>query len=170
MRHSRTKSFAASATLFAAALYAGPAAPQQAYTTFECRAGTLAWIARGDDAATIFGIDHRGVQQSTHESKLFHNWTQRCVGSVGNIGGKFAGGGYCKNVDPASGDFVVVHWTADEKRPNAGIYSLVHGTGKLKGISGGGTYEPSGTFRPVEDGTYQNCINVKGTALIPSKQ
>ena len=164
------KALAVCGTLASAALFSGPAAAQQPYTTFECRAGTISWLARTDDGANIFALDHRGVQQSTHESKLFHNWSQRCVGTIGNYGGTRGGSGYCRNQDPASGDFVIIQFASDEKKVGAGTFRLVHGTGKWKGVTGGGTYESSGTFKPVDEGTYQNCITAKGTVLIPGRQ
>jgi hypothetical protein len=169
VRHFRIRTLAVCAALVGVALSAGPAAAQQAYSTLECRAGTSTQLARGDDGTVIFGIDQRGVLQTTHESKMFHNWTQRCVGSIATIGGKRSGSGYCRSLDPA-GDYVLSQWTVDEQKPGTGTYRLLYGTGKWKGISGGGTYESSGAFRAVDEGTYQNCITAKGTVLIPGRQ
>jgi hypothetical protein len=165
----RTKTIALSVSVLGLVLCADPAAAQQTYTTLECRAGTVSPLAKTDEAF-IFAIDHRGVQQSNHESRLFHNWTQRCVGTVAVIAGKSSGNGWCRNVEPGSGDTILIHWIADEQKAGAGTFRLAGGTGKFKGTTGGGTYEPSGAFRPVDDGTYQSCINVKGTALIPGRQ
>jgi hypothetical protein len=170
VRHSHINTLAVCATLVGAALSADPAAAQQAYTTLECRAGTVSSLARTDDGVNIFALDHRGVQQSTHESKLFHNWSQRCVGAIANLGSRRGGSGYCRNQDPATGDFVIIQFASDEQRVGSGTFKLVHGTGKWKGVSGGGTYESSGAFRPVDEGTYQNCITSKGTVLIPGRQ
>jgi hypothetical protein len=165
----RTKTIALSTTLLAVVFYAEPAVAQQAFTTVDCRAGTISTLAKTDEAF-IYALDHRGVQQSNHESKLFHNWTQRCVGTVAMIAGKRSGSGWCRNVEPGSGDSMISHWIADEQKAGAGTFRLASGTGKYKGITGGGAYEPSGAFRPVDEGTYQSCINVKGTALIPGRQ
>jgi hypothetical protein len=168
LRTTRTNTLILCSALLGTGLYAAPAVAQQAYTTLECRAGTVNALSRTDDMM-IFAIEHRGVQQSNHESKLFHNWSQRCVGTVATIAGKRSGEGWCRNIEPASGDAVIIRWLSDEQKAGAGTFRIVNGTGKWKGVTGGGTYEPSGAFRPVDDGTYQSCISVKGTALVPSR-
>jgi hypothetical protein len=169
MRLAPSASTIALCSTLVAALYAGSAAAQYTHVGMDCRAGTLNVLAKGDDLF-IVGIEQRGILQSRSDKKLFDNWTQRCVGSVATIAGKRSGEGYCRNVEPATGDFVIVQWKQDEQRQGAGTYRYIHGTGKWKGISGGGTYEVAAPTRPVDENTYQNCINTKGTVLIPGLQ
>ena len=114
----------------------------------------------------IWTLDHRGVNVSIDAAKLFDGGTQRCVGVVANIEGKNSGNGWCRNVDPKTGDLTLVDWTASDK-PGSGTFSFRYGTGKWKGVTGSGTYESLGQTRPADPGTYQNCVRVKGTLSVP---
>ena len=163
-RRSSRKTLAAGMLVVLCA-YAGGAAAQQAYSSIVCRAGTVTPLAKGDDMVS-FAIDHRGIVVAEGDNSPFANHTQRCMGSVAILRGVSKGSGYCRNVDPASGDFVLVEWNADGK-PGTGTFRYVYGTGKWKGITGGGEYVPVAATRPVDAGTYQNCIRTKGTYAVP---
>lgn len=117
-----------------------------------------------EEKTIIWSLDQRGVTQS---NGVFNGFTQRCMGVVANFDGKISANGWCRNVDPKTGDWTVNDWTASADKPGAGTFSIRHGTGKWKGITGGGTYESTGQTRPVEEGTYQNCVRVKGTYTVP---
>jgi hypothetical protein len=138
---------------------------QQSFDDTTCRAGTPTVIAKSDDML-LTSVDHRGITRSNTGNKIFENVTQHCIGTVFNIAGKRGGSGWCKSVNPSNGDVNLVEWIAGEKQ-GEGTFKFVYGTGKWKGISGGGTYESSGAARPVDEGTYQNCVRVKGTVTIP---
>jgi hypothetical protein len=60
----------------------------------------------------------------------------------------------------------VADW-ANSGKPGHGTWNYRYGSGKFKGITGGGTYQSLGQTRPVEAGTYQNCVRVKGTMKLP---
>lgn len=130
-----------------------------------CRAGTASIVAK-DEKMVVWLIDHLGVAQEKDPKGLFHNATQRCVGTVANINGKMSANGWCKTVIAKTGDWILVDWTNDEK-PGSGTWSYRHGTGALKGVTGGGTYHSLGQTRPMETGTYQNCVQTKGSMKIP---
>jgi len=138
------------------------------------RAGNKAFIVnRVGDFGFILGIflifwslDHHGVSTSDDPKSPFHGFTQRCVGVVGSIEGVAAANGWCKNVDPSTGDWTVVDWKGSDK-PGHGTWSYRYGSGKWKGVTGGGTYEPIGPTKPVTPGTYQNCVRIKGTMKLP---
>jgi len=149
----------------AALLGAGVAHAQQAFEHTTCRAGTVTVLAQAEKMI-VWSLDHRGVNVSSDAAKLFDGFTQRCVGVVANVGGMNSGNGWCRNVDPKTGDWTLVDWTASDK-PGSGTYTFRHGTGKWKGATGGGTYESLGQTRPVDAGTYQNCVRIKGTISIP---
>lgn len=151
--------------LIAAGVHAGSAAAQQSYSSIVCRAGTITPLAKGEDMVS-FAIDHRGIVLPNDDNSGFANHTQRCVGSVAIIRGVSKGSGLCRNVDPATGDFVLVEWSSNGK-PGTGTFRYVYGTGKWKGISGGGEYQPVAATRPVDGGTYQNCIRTKGSHTVP---
>ena len=155
----------AAAALGVISLYAAAATAQQAFTNTVCRAGTTSVLAKADNVF-IYSVDQQGVSRDETEGKHFDNWTQRCIGSVGVFGGKQTGSGYCKSVDPASGDLTMIDWATTDK-PGVGTWRFVSGTGKWKGISGAGTYTSFAPNRPTQEGTYQNCVTVKGTYLLP---
>ena len=152
-------------TLLGAFLCSAAAFAQQPFENTDCRAGTISVLAKTDDMF-VQTIDHRGISRSTDESKLFDNFTQRCVGVVASVAGKLSANGWCRLVDPSNGDAIVLDWTGLGK-PGTGTFKFVHGTGKWKGITGGGEYAPVPGARPVDDGTYQNCILTKGTLMMP---
>ena len=155
----------AAAVLGVISLYATAAAAQQPFTNTVCRAGTISVLAKAENLM-IYSLDHQGVSRDENDRKHFDNWTQRCVGTVGVFAGKPTGGGYCKSVDPASGDMTMIDWASGDK-PGTGTWRFVAGTGKWKGVSGGGTYTNFAPNRPTQEGTYQNCITAKGTYLLP---
>lgn len=150
----------------AALLSSGTASAQVSYEHTTCRAGTVSVLAQADKMI-VWTLDHKGVSIGDNANSPFHGFTQRCVGTVANIEGRAAANGWCKNVDPNSGEWTVVDWTAGDK-PGHGTWSIRYGSGKWKGATGGGTYEPLGPTKPVEAGTYQNCVRVKGTLKMAS--
>lgn len=148
----------------ALAALVGSAFAQQSYESTTCRAGTVTVLAQADKIF-VWQLDHRGVTLSP--GGPFDGFTQRCIGTVANVEGKIAANGWCRNVDPKTGDWTLIDWTGSDK-PGHGTFSYRQGTGKWQGITGGGTYEPVGATKPVEPGTYQNCNRAKGTFKLPS--
>jgi hypothetical protein len=161
----RSPSSLACLAVLAALLVPASAYAQTTTDHTTCRAGTLSVLAQDEKKIVLF-LDHRGVAQGASAQDPFHGSTQRCVGTIANFDGKVTSGGWCKQVHPQTGDWLVLDW-AGSGTPGAGTYTLRHGTGKWKGITGSGTYEAVGQTRPVEAGTYQNCVRIKGTLNIP---
>lgn len=153
-------------TLFACAamLASGAATAQHTVDHVTCRAGTLSALAQADKLI-VWQLDHRGVTRAA-EGDPFDGFTQRCIGTVANVEGKLAANGWCRNVDPKTGDWTLAQWTGSDK-PGHGTWSIDYGTGKWKGLTASGTYEPIGPTRPVEAGTYQNCVRIRGTMKMP---
>jgi hypothetical protein len=145
--------------------YGGSVAAQQSFSNLTCRAGTITGIAKAQDLV-VFSIDQRGIMLADDAAKTFNNNTQRCIGSIAVIRGKSSGGGFCRSVDAATGDTTVSEWTSAEK-PGTGTFKFLFGTGKWNGITGGGDYQTAAVTRPVDDGTYQNCVRVKGSFAVP---
>jgi hypothetical protein len=60
----------------------------------------------------------------------------RCIGQEAMVAGIYRGGGSCTETD-SDGDKIFISWESD-------AFTLIGGTGKYKGITGGGTskYEP----------------------------
>lgn len=160
-----SRTYALQCALIVAAMGSSAASAQMSYEYTTCRAGTVSVLAQADKMI-VWTLDHKGVSISDDASNPFNGFTQRCVGTVANIEGRIAANGWCKSVDPKTGDFTVVDWTGGDK-PGHGTWSFRYGTGKWKGATGGGTYEPLGPTKPVEAGTYQNCVRIKGTLKMP---
>jgi hypothetical protein len=156
------KSQAVFFSALAALASAGTLYAQQPLDHVTCRAGTLSALAQADKLV-VWQLDHRGVTRGADANDPFDGFTQRCIGTIANIEGKLASNGWCRNVDPKTGDWTLVSWMGSDK-PGVGTWEFHYGSGKWKGITGGGTYEVMGLTRPVEAGTYQNCARVKGTA------
>ncbi|MEO8718564.1 MAG: hypothetical protein ABI423_10150 [Burkholderiales bacterium] len=154
-----------SCAAFAALLVFTAASAQQPYDSITCRAGTITPLAQAEKVF-VWALDHRGVSQTSDPKDPFNNFTQRCIGVVAAVEGKISGNGWCRSVDPKTGDWTLIDWTASDK-PGHGTWSFRHGTGKWQGVTGGGTYEPTGATRPVEAGTYQNCVHGMGTWKLP---
>jgi len=152
-------------TTVAVILGLGAAYAQQTFESTACRAGTMTVLAKAEDMI-VWSVDLRGVIRGNAPNNPFDGNTQRCVGVVANIAGKTSANGWCKNVGPKNDDWYVLDWVASDK-PGHGTFTYRYGAGKWKGITGGGSYEPAGQTTPVEPGTFQNCVNVKGTAKIP---
>ena len=161
MRHVAMLLMPAAAMLSVAAAHAA----DQAIDSVTCRAGTVTVVGQ-EDKTIVFALDHKGVQVTTDPAHPFNGATQHCVGVVANFNGKISGNGWCKNVTAKNGDWVLLDWTASEK-PGVGTFSFRHGTGAFKGITGGGTYEQTGQTRPIQAGTYQNCVKGKGSMKTP---
>jgi hypothetical protein len=84
--------------------------------------------------------------------------TQNCSGTtIADSDGKTgSGSGYCINFD-ADGDAAWMWFRGDL---NAGTWGFIDGTGKFKGIDGGGTWKtkqrsPDGKFINTWEGTWQ---------------
>ena len=155
----------AAGMLVGVAAYAGSAVAQQEHSNIVCRAGNITGLAKAEDMVS-YAIEHRGIVLAQGDNKDFDNQTQHCVGAVAIIRGVSTGSGYCRNVDAATGDLVLVEWEASGK-PGTGTFRYVYGTGKWKGITGRGEYQPVAATRPVGPGTYQNCIRAKATYTVP---
>ena len=136
-----------------------------AVDTVWCRSGTASIIAK-DEKMVVWSLDHLGVAQAADPKDIFHNATQRCVGTVATFDGKVSANGWCKTVIAKTGDWALVDWKNDAQ-PGHGTWTYRHGTGALKGITGSGTYQSLGQTRPMEAGTYQNCVLTKGTRKTP---
>jgi hypothetical protein len=131
----------------------------------QCRAGTASVLAQ-DGKKIVMLLDHRGVGQSADAKDPFHGSTQRCIGVLANLDGNVTANGWCKQINPQTGDWLVLDW-ANGGKPGAGTWTVRHGVGKWQGVTGGGTYESLGATRPYEPGTYQNCVRVQGALKLP---
>jgi len=116
-------------------------------------------------AITIYTCDGKGIMRSNNGGKVFDNCTVHVQG-VGMYEGKnITKNSYMKYLDP-DGDFVIFRHT---QRPGekAATTTIVMGTGKWKGVTGGGKAMQIAKGKPVAEGTVQFCNNHKGTFTLP---
>ena len=121
-----------------------------------CRSGNVTLLFASKEA-TIFAVDQKGIFVKT-------GTTQSCNGTISIIAGKFVGGGYCKNMD-SDGDITLTSWTLLKR--GEGTFTFLHGTGKWKGVTGGGEFKTVKRGKPIAKGTYQNCGKSTFTYELP---
>ncbi len=146
-------------TCFTLILLATITQAQQPSDTMSCGAGTVTTIAASPEL-TVMVIETKGIQIDNLASKFFDNMTYDSVGLFKIENGKFTGTSYMKYMDP-SGDFVIVESTKDGGMDYNWKY--LYGSGKYKGITGGGKALPSTKGKPISPGTSQGCFKITGT-------
>lgn len=109
--------------------------------------------------------DCKGIMRSNNESKVFDNFTIHGQGVVLYEGKNRTINGYLKYLDP-DGDFVTFRYTQNQGE-KAATTTLLMGTGKWKGITGGGKATLITRGKPVAAHTHQFCNNHKGTFTLP---
>jgi hypothetical protein len=97
--------------------------------------------------------------------------TAHCWGTGDYTNGMGEDRGYCVATDP-SGDQVVTNiFNAKHAlgaNPLTGTDTWTTGTGKLAGVSGGGTYNcEEGKFKMAVDGTYVDYCTIQGSYKLP---
>lgn len=134
------------------ALAGGAVAAEAAYDFVACTHGKrTALEVNGDYAA--FSTEGWGVVASS-TTKDWENASTHCIGYLRVVAGKPTGKGVCKWAQ-LSGDTAIGEYefsaTAESK------WTWLSGTGKLKGISGGGTFKEVFSAKPVDPNTGQGC-------------
>jgi hypothetical protein len=110
-----------------------------------------------------FGVENWGVVVSS-TTPLFEKASTHCVGYLRTMGGKPVGRGSCKWA-LVGGDTGLGEW---EYPPDgAPKWAWVSGTGKLKGISGGGTFKEVFSAPAVDTGWSQGCRRDWGKVDMP---
>jgi hypothetical protein len=116
---------------------------------------------------TIFQSEVRGIIRDTLESKKFDNLTSYCLRSGRVVAGKTSSSTYSKFTD-SDGDFFITETIADSG-PDA-TWKFLQGTGKWKGITGGGI----GKFifmtrgkQQISPTVFQGYLRMTGTFELP---
>ena len=133
------------------------------YDFVACTHGTAKMLESGPDLVA-FGSESWGIVASS-TTKEWENATTRCVGYMRIVGGKPVGKGVCKWVHP-TGDTAVGEWEMPATGENS--FTWLAGTGKLKGIQGGGSFQTITKAKPVEAGTGQSCWRDWGKYTVPA--
>ena len=90
----------------------------------------------------VMSWDAKAIIRSTHESKLFDNWTGHGVGYLKRVGDK-------------------ANWYGSTN------WKPIYGTGKWKGIKGEVKSKRITAGKPIVQGTDQNCDNNVGWIELP---
>ena len=128
----------------------------------KCSSSKATSLNVGGDVTAI-GLENTGIIASG-STKDFENSSAHCVGLFRIVGGKRAGNGMCKFLDPAGntvlGEFQILG-------PGEGSWEFLAGTGKFKGISGSGQWKVYTTAKPSVEGSSQFCERYTGKYTLP---
>ena len=144
-----------SVVIFAPSIYAA-----EPFVATACRSGT--WTAvESNKALMVLGVELKGILRSNTE--MLNNTSEICVGVYKRTGDDVTQNGYCKYLYP-NGDINVVEWDGSR---NEGKWTYLKGTGKWENIKGGGTWKNLQRAKSIAKGTFQNCIELKGSYELP---
>ncbi len=107
---------------------------------------------------TVMGYEGKGIVLDNSGGKFFDNDTVHSVGIMKIDKGKVTGSFVNKHLSP-NGDFYVLEGTIAGSDVD---WKFIYGTGKFKGISGGGKSIRYTKGRPVTPGATQLCSKVTG--------
>lgn len=125
----------------------GPAMAEQTYSN------DGVGMAKSTSVPYVIGEGHVVMQIASRYSDLktddasnpLNGATGPCFGSVEITAGQISGGGHCVYTDK-EGDMAVLTWASEqlgEGGANMGSWSLIGGSGKYAGATGGGTFDAS---------------------------
>jgi hypothetical protein len=135
---------------------------EQHYDITDCGSMTITTNSATDEL-TIITFDFKGIARSNSENKLFDNCTVFYVGVARSAPGKTTAHGYSKYMDP-DGDFVIME---SIREGDVTTMTFLQGTGKWKGIKGGGKLRRIASGTPIAPGTSQYCTRHTGSFELP---
>ena len=138
-------------------------AQRQEFETIQCLSGTTNRVHSTPELA-IATWDFKGIVQSTHESKLFDNWTRHSVFLIKRIGSNMTYNGVVKQVAP-DGDFIVWEYYGDGK--SGSTAKAIFGTGKWKDVKGEFKGQRTTKGKPIAPATDQFCEKAVGWVEVP---
>lgn len=114
---------------------------------------------------SIFAFDGKGIVRSNNGGKVFDNCSAHVQGMAMYEGKNLTKIVYMKYLDP-DGDFIVFRQIQNPGEKE-GTTTVLMGTGKWKGVTGGGKAMQIVKGKPVVEGTVQFCNSHKGTLTLP---
>ena len=135
---------------------------EQHYDVTDCGSMTFTLHAESTEL-TIRTFEFRGITRSTSDIKVFDNCTVFYVGIAKNSPTKGTAYGYSKYLAP-DGDYVIMESIRED---DVTTMKFLQGTGKWKGIEGGGTLRRIAVGKPIVPGTSQYCTRHIGTFELP---
>jgi hypothetical protein len=166
----RSKWIIAVAIVFGLAMFIPMVQAEQPFDITDHFYATLTILSASPEL-TIFQSDVKGVIRDNLEKKIFDNLTSHCLRMARISAGKLTGTTFSKFTDSA-GDFFITESTSDAVSPAAveSTFKFLYGTGKWKGITGGGT----GKFifmtrgkQQMNPTTFQGYLRMTGTFELP---
>ena len=141
----------------------------QAETPFDislCLAGPVTALSSTNEL-TLLGVDLKGVTISNHENKVFDSLFYHFLGVSRISNGQVDGRGYAK-ISDVNGDLIFTETTTvgPLAQPRWKI-KFLHGTGKWKGITGGGDVVSITRRSPLAEGMFRACYSIRGTFELP---
>jgi len=127
-------------------------AERQDYEGITCSATTYNMVHSSPEVA-INSYDAKGIRQSTHESKLFDNWTLHLVTVQKRVGSKTSWNGFSKEIGP-DGEFIIWEFYGDSESDTS-TAKPIYGTGKWKGVKGERKSQAITTAKPIFPSTFQ---------------
>lgn len=132
------------------------------YNITNCWGGDVTLLHKGEELS-ILGFDVQGVSMANEGSTAFDGWSLQIIGTAKIENGKYSSTFYGIYKSP-EGDVVIGE---GNREGTEGKWEFIHGTGKWKGITGGGTVQSLVTAPPIQPGTTQSCVKAAGTFELP---
>ena len=131
-----------------------------------CLSMTMTMVSETPELS-VHSFDFKGIARSNLENKAFNNLTFHGIGVARDLADKrIHRYGYIKFMDP-DGDILVTENLRTLDAAQGADWNFLQGTGKWKGIRGGGKLQPAAGGRPIIPGTLQGCIRMTGTYEMP---
>jgi hypothetical protein len=137
---------------------------EYAYDVTPCVSGTLTPLVQSPEI-TIFSFDNKGIMRSNEAGKIFDNCTCHIQGVAMREGKKLTVYCYMKYLAP-DGDYAIFQYTQNPGETSA-TTTIMMGTGKWKGITGGGKATTITQGKPVTPGSMQFCNRHTGKFTLP---
>jgi len=168
----RRKWIAAFAILLALLIFNPVAQAEQPFDITDHFYATVTPLSIGPEL-TIFQSDVKGIVRDNLGNKTFDNLTSHCLRIARISAGKLTGITFSKFTD-ADADFFITESTSDAVPAAAveGTWKFLFGTGKWKGITGGGKSKFVFMTRgkqQISPTTFQGYLRMTGTYEFPKK-
>ncbi len=121
-------------------------------------------MVQSSPEVSAFNTEFWGVQTPDSTIKPLANATNHCMENDIFMQGRMSAHGECLWTD-ADGDTFIGTYTDEPGKP--GVWTFLGGTGKWKGVTGGGTYQHVSFSKPRPDGTGEGCTTHSGKYTLP---
>ena len=137
----------------------------QAETNYDinvCGSSEITMVSQSKEL-TVLTMNFKGIIRSNDENKIFDNCSIHHVRVQRIEAGKITAYGYSKFLAPDE-DSVMLEYSQVGKEATT---KFLQGTGKWKGITGGGKAWGIALAKPITKGTIQGCNRQTGTFELP---